>query len=290
MASYLVRADVATIDQIDAAVTAKADTLNETMPDADRDDRRRARRAVMANPGADPGRRPHRPAARRSSSTCTATPAPDRRARPPRGPRQVTEAWITRVLGPRAGSRSTPVLDLAGQAPVDAYEIPDRHRQAVHLMTPADTFPFASSLSRRAGRPHRPLRPGRCVRHGQLRADDHPPPPDQDPRRLAGPATLPRHLRLARPSRRLYLVDHTGTRRLPQHQPRSSRSTAICRASTTPPPDASCQSWQPVSTAYAGRVRQQDGLVPFGSGGYRATAVAAAARRIPSPTAGPRRG
>lgn len=39
-----------------------------------------------------------------------------------------------------------PVLDLEGMAPVDAYEIPDRHRQAVHLMTPADVFPFSSSL------------------------------------------------------------------------------------------------------------------------------------------------
>ena len=61
----------------------------------------------------------------------------------------VTEAWITRrPRPPRASSRSRPVLDLAGQAPVDAYEIPNRHSQAVHLMTPADTFPFASSLSR----------------------------------------------------------------------------------------------------------------------------------------------
>ena len=33
-------------------------------------------------------------------------------------------------------------------APVDAYEIPDRHRQAVHLMSPADTFPYGSCLSR----------------------------------------------------------------------------------------------------------------------------------------------
>ncbi len=31
---------------------------------------------------------------------------------------------------------------------MDAWEIPDRHRQAVHLMTPADTFPFSSSTSR----------------------------------------------------------------------------------------------------------------------------------------------
>ena len=61
----------------------------------------------------------------------------------------LTEAWITRVLGPRCRFKVQPVLDLAGQAPVDGYEIPARHRQAVHLMTPADTFPFASSLSRK---------------------------------------------------------------------------------------------------------------------------------------------
>jgi hypothetical protein len=42
----------------------------------------------------------------------------------------------------------TPVIDLAAQAPVDAYEIPDRHRQAVHLMTPADVFPFATNTTR----------------------------------------------------------------------------------------------------------------------------------------------
>ena len=56
----------------------------------------------------------------------------------------VTETWLREVLGPRARFVVQPVLDLAGQSPVDAYEIPERHRQAVHLMTPADTFPFAS--------------------------------------------------------------------------------------------------------------------------------------------------
>ena len=61
----------------------------------------------------------------------------------------VTETWVRTVLGPHAQFRIQPVLDLEGQAPVDAYEIPDRHRQAVHLMTPADTFPYSSSLSRK---------------------------------------------------------------------------------------------------------------------------------------------
>ena len=59
-----------------------------------------------------------------------------------------------RGLDPRAtwarrrGSPSARSSTSQGQAPVDAYEIPDRHRQAVHLMTPADTFPFSSNTSR----------------------------------------------------------------------------------------------------------------------------------------------
>lgn len=60
----------------------------------------------------------------------------------------VTEEWVRRRLGERARFEIQPVLDLAGQAPVDAYEIPDRHREAVRTMTPADTFPFASCVSR----------------------------------------------------------------------------------------------------------------------------------------------
>ncbi len=59
----------------------------------------------------------------------------------------VTEDWIRETLGAKARFTVRPVLDLAGQAPVDAWEIPDRHRQAVRIMTPADTFPYASSTS-----------------------------------------------------------------------------------------------------------------------------------------------
>ncbi|QIK75486.1 hypothetical protein [Nocardioides piscis] len=60
----------------------------------------------------------------------------------------VTTTWLRHTLGPHARFTIRPVLDLEGQAPVDAYEIPERHRQAVHLMTPADTFPWGSSTSR----------------------------------------------------------------------------------------------------------------------------------------------
>jgi hypothetical protein len=47
-----------------------------------------------------------------------------------------------------------PVLDPAGTAPVDAYQIPDRPREAVHLISPADPFPYASSTSRRLDLDH----------------------------------------------------------------------------------------------------------------------------------------
>ncbi len=40
------------------------------------------------------------------------------------------------------------MIDVAGIAPVDAYEIPDQMREAIHLITPADTFPYASCTSR----------------------------------------------------------------------------------------------------------------------------------------------
>lgn len=42
-----------------------------------------------------------------------------------------------------------PVIDLANQIPVDAYEIPDRLCEAVHLRSPVDVFPYATNTSRR---------------------------------------------------------------------------------------------------------------------------------------------
>jgi hypothetical protein len=58
----------------------------------------------------------------------------------------VTETWIREHLSPHANVTIKPVLDIENLAPVDAYEIPERHRRAVRLMTPADTFPFSTSL------------------------------------------------------------------------------------------------------------------------------------------------
>jgi hypothetical protein len=58
----------------------------------------------------------------------------------------ITREYVREQLAPYHAFTITGVIDLAGQEPVDAYEIPRRHRQAVRLRTPADCFPFAANL------------------------------------------------------------------------------------------------------------------------------------------------
>jgi hypothetical protein len=55
---------------------------------------------------------------------------------------------VRTTLGERARFRITPAIDPLGQAPVTAYEIPERHRRAVQILTPADIYPYATSTSR----------------------------------------------------------------------------------------------------------------------------------------------
>jgi hypothetical protein len=143
----------------------------------------------------------------------------------------VTEAWIRHHLGPQARFKITPVLDLAGQAPVDAYEIPDRHRKAVHLITPADTFPYATCTSRQMQVDHtEPYQHGAEEGAGQSRVGNY------------GPMTTTHHrikthgnwqvqqpfpgIYLWRdPHGAYYLVDHTGTRRTNgPHTPKAPES------------------------------------------------------------------
>ncbi|MBY9076116.1 hypothetical protein K1X13_14870 [Nocardioides sp. WL0053] len=71
----------------------------------------------------------------------------------------VSAQYVRDFLGPTSRFTIKPVIDLAGQAAVDAYEVPDRLREAVHLRTPADVFPYASNTSRRMDLDHtRPYR------------------------------------------------------------------------------------------------------------------------------------
>ena len=53
-----------------------------------------------------------------------------------------------------------PVIDLTDQTPVDGYEIPNRLREAIHLISPVDCFPYATSTSRTGDLDHTtPYRP-----------------------------------------------------------------------------------------------------------------------------------
>ena len=219
MGSFLVHADIATIEAIDAFVTAKAAELAGRFPDAPHlqcEDDRRVHAFLLMVAGAPvetelPDLLP------RVQLFVHTYAGPDREeiARV-EGHGPVTEAWVRQVLGPRARFTIRPVLDLAGQAPVDSYEIPERHRRAVHLMTPADTFPFASSTSRSMQVDHTiPHDQGGVTGVGNY-----------------GPMTTLHHrikthgrwqvrqpfpgIYLWRdPHGGFYLVDHTGTRRLP---------------------------------------------------------------------------
>jgi hypothetical protein len=106
---------------------------------------------------------------------------------------------------------------------VDSYEIPDRHRQAVEIMTPADIFPFSSLLGEGHQIDHtKPFKHGRkAVGAGQSRVGNY------------GPMSILHHriktfggwtvkqpfpgIYLWRdPHGALFLVDHRGTRALRQ--------------------------------------------------------------------------
>jgi hypothetical protein len=134
----------------------------------------------------------------------------------------LTETWIREHLSPHAKVTIRPILDLDGLAPVDAYEIPERHRQAVRLMTPADTFPYSTSLTPNQIDHTEPYMHGPdSIGAGQSRLGNY------------GPMSTPHHRlkthgrwRVKQPFPGIYLwrdpygahdlVDHTGTRALPR--------------------------------------------------------------------------
>jgi len=138
----------------------------------------------------------------------------------------VTTTYLRDILGPACDFVVKPVIDLAGMAPVDAYEIPDRHREAVHLRTPADVFPYASNTTR-----------GQQIDHTRrYLSPDHGGPPGQTDLGNLGPMTgfhhrikthgtwqvkqpFPGIYLWRHPHGRTYLVDHTGTRPLGMTKP-----------------------------------------------------------------------
>ena len=220
MASFMIRADVATIDRIDAAVTAIAQDLAAAAPDAAHlqtdDDRRVHAVLLMANPGAEPDAdlADLLPDVQLYVHTYGHHDGEGVARMEGHGP--VTEAWLRRVLGPHARFTVRPVLDLAGQAPVDSYEIPDRHRQAVHLMTPADTFPYASCTERSMQVdhtvPHAQGGVSGVGNYGPMTTLHH---RIKTHGRWQVQQPYPGIYVWRDPHGAFYLVDHTGTRRLP---------------------------------------------------------------------------
>ena len=135
----------------------------------------------------------------------------------------ITREYVREQLAPYHDFTITGVLDLAGQEPVDAYEIPHRHRQAVRLRTPADCFPFAANLD------PVDLDHTRAYQHTPEPGQQQPPPGQS---RMDNYSPLGRfhhrvkthgHWQVQQPFDGIYvwrdpygayyLVDHTGTRR-----------------------------------------------------------------------------
>jgi hypothetical protein len=84
----------------------------------------------------------------------------------------ITTQYLREVLGPLCRFTVKPVIDLAAQSAVTAYETPAWMREAVHLITGGDVYPYAPSTSRRLDLDH--VRPYRPPDHGGPPGQTHP--------------------------------------------------------------------------------------------------------------------
>jgi hypothetical protein len=151
----------------------------------------------------------------------------------------VTAAYVRDFLGPHARFTIRPVIDPTGLAPVDAYEIPDRHREALHLRSPADIFPFAPNTRRRQQIDH--SKPYERDHHGK------PAEKGQTGLHNLGKLTTYHHrvkthtgwtlrqpfpgIYLWRsPHGSIFLVDHTGTRQIRRPERTSRRDAPTTRS------------------------------------------------------------
>lgn len=135
------------------------------------------------------------------------------------GPVSVQQA--AEFLGAHCQVTVNPVIDLENQAAVDAYEVPERHREAVQLRSPADAMPFAVNTGR--GMDHDHTEP-------YISPDDGGPPGQTHPGNLGLLVRFHHRLKTfgrwrlkqpfpgifiwRSPHGRYYLVDHTGTQKL----------------------------------------------------------------------------
>ncbi|WP_207010502.1 HNH endonuclease signature motif containing protein [Nocardioides aromaticivorans] len=147
-----IRDHAAVILGSEAGVDATADGLKDQMPDATKTERRLAAFALLTNPGShlDLTVGPVKPKVL-IRLHCT----PDSAIARMEGHGPLTTAYVRHLVEHYAsGVKVQPVIDLNQGASVDAYEIPHRLREAVHLIHPGDTFPFAANLSRKVDLDH----------------------------------------------------------------------------------------------------------------------------------------
>ncbi len=234
MRGFYIRAHFAVIARLDATVAHLAAALEALGVDAREDERRALAALVLANPhqAVRVLDAYHRQRSESPPDPAGLLPEVMLHVHTYRGPDPttgivrvegvgpVTEGWVREFLGPYARFRIQQVVDIEGQAPVDGYEIPDRHRQAVHLMTPADTFPFASNTTRSKQIDHtEPYQHGAERPNGQSGLGNYGPMTTFHHRiKTFGKWTVkqpfPGVYMWRDPHGALYLVDHTGTRRL----------------------------------------------------------------------------
>jgi hypothetical protein len=131
----------------------------------------------------------------------------------------VTHGFVHQHLRPLHGYDLRPVIDLAHQAPADAYELPDRLREAVRLRTPADAFPYSSNTSHRLDADH--TTPWTREGQGSTRTGNLAPLARFAHRIKTHGRWVLRQpfegiLLWRDPHGQVYLVDHTGTRPVTQ--------------------------------------------------------------------------
>ena len=142
----------------------------------------------------------------------------------------ISAQYIRDYLGLHHRFVIQPVIDCANMAPVDAYEIPHRHRVAVHLRTPADSFPYSSNTTRDVDIDHTVAHvpPEKGGVSGQSRLGNYGPLTRFHHRiKTHGPwearQPFPGIYIWRTPMGQHYLVDHTGTRKISDPE----RATAI---------------------------------------------------------------
>ncbi|HVK27955.1 MAG TPA: HNH endonuclease signature motif containing protein [Nocardioides sp.] len=152
IATLTIRDHAAMIMGAEAGIDATATALETEMPEATKQQRRLAAFALLTNPNShvDLTVGPVKPKVE-IVLHCT----PDSAIARMEGHGPVTTAYARHLVAHIASQvKVQPVIDLNQGAAVDAYEIPQKLREAVHLIHPGDTFPYAANLSRKVDLDH----------------------------------------------------------------------------------------------------------------------------------------